>query len=144
LAGRFLPTPPIPGNRIRSVLNSVAAGRRQAYRVLVAQAIATGLVALVFLAQEPRAALGAMLGGGAVTLGSALMAWRAFGGGVTGAGAALLRVFGGLALKWLVVVGVLYLALARLELPPVPLLAGLCAALATSLILAFKSSKVVS
>jgi ATP synthase protein I len=134
LAGRFLPTPPIPGNRNRSVLNSVAAGRRQATRVLVAQAIATGVVALVFLAQEPRAALGALLGGGAVVLGSALMAWRAFGGGVTGAGAALLRVFGGLALKWLVIVAVLYLALARLGLPPLPILAGLGAALAAFLL----------
>lgn len=126
------------------MLNSVAAGRRQAYRVLVAQAIATGLVALVFLAQDSRAAFGALLGGAAVALGSALMAWRAFGGGVTGAGAMLLRIVGGLALKWLVIVGALYLALARLELPPVPLLAGLCAALAASLILAIKSSKVVS
>ena len=111
------------------MLNTVAAGRRQAYRVLVAQAIATGLVALVFLVQGHRAALGALLGGGAVALGSALMAWRAFGGGVTGAGAALFRLFGGLALKWLVIVGALYLALARWELPPLPLLAGLGAAL---------------
>jgi ATP synthase protein I len=133
LAGRFLPTPPIPGNRNRSVLNSVAAGRRQAYRVLVAQAIATGLVALVFLVQGHRAALGALLGGGAVVLGSALMAWRSFGGGINGAGAALARVFGGLALKWLVIGGVLYLALVRFELPPLPILAGLGAALAAFL-----------
>jgi small-conductance mechanosensitive channel len=62
------------------------------------------------------------------------MAWRAFGGGVTGAGAALLRVFGGLALKWLVIVAVLYLALARLGLPPLPILAGLGAALAAFLL----------
>lgn len=116
------------------MLNSVAAGRRQAYRVVVAQATATGLVALVLLAQGPRAALGALLGGGAVVLGTALMAWRAFGGGVTGAGTALFRVFGGLALKWLVIAGVLYLALARLELPPLPILAGLGAALAAFLL----------
>lgn len=126
------------------MLNSVAAGRRQATRVLIAQSIATGLAALVFLVHEPRAALGALAGGGAVALGSALMAWRALGGGVTGAGAALLRVVGGLALKWLVIVGALYLALARLGLPPLPVLAGLCAALAAGLILAIKSSKVVS
>jgi F0F1-type ATP synthase assembly protein I len=134
LAGRFLPTPPISGNRIRSVLNTLAAGRRQATRVLVAQATVTGVVALVFLVQGHRAALGALLGGGAVALGSALMAWRAFGGGVTGAGTALFRLFGGLALKWLVIVGALYLALARFELPPVPVLAGLCAALVAFLL----------
>lgn len=112
----------------------MAAGRRQAKRVLVAQAIATGLVALAFLVQGEQAALGALLGAGAVTLGSALMAWRTFGGGVVGAGAALFRVFGGLALKWLVVVGVLYLALARLGLPPLPVMAGVGAALAAYLL----------
>ena len=111
------------------MLNTLAAGRRQARRVLTAQAVATLAVALAFLAQGPGAALAALTGGAAVTLGSALMAWRAFGGGVSGAHLALFRLFGGLALKWLVIVGALYLALARWELPPLPLLAGLCAAL---------------
>jgi F0F1-type ATP synthase assembly protein I len=134
LAGRFLPTQPIPGNRIRRVLNTLAAGRRQASRILVAQTMGTGLVALVYLVQGPWAALGALLGGGAVALGSALMAWRAFGGGVAGAGAALFRLLGGLALKWLVIVGALYLALARFELPPLPVIVGLGAALVASLL----------
>ena len=111
------------------MLNTLAAGRRQARRVLTAQAVATAGVALAFLIQGPGAALAALTGGAAVTLGSALMAWRTFGGGVGGAGVALLRLFGGLALKWLVIVGALYLALARWELPPLPLLAGLGAAL---------------
>jgi ATP synthase protein I len=134
LAGRFLPTPPIPGNRNCRVLNTLAAGRRQALTVLTAQSVATAGVALAFLVQGPGAALAALVGGGAVTLGSALMAWRTFGGGVGGAGVALLRLFGGLALKWLVIVGALYLALARWELPPLPLLAGLGAALAAFLL----------
>lgn len=116
------------------MLNSVAAGRRQAARVLAAQAVATLIAALAFLVQDERAALGAVLGGGAVTLGGALMAWRAFGGGVNGAGAALARLFGGLALKWLVIVGALYWALAHLELPPLALIAGLCAALVANLL----------
>ena len=111
------------------MLNTLAAGRRQARRVLTAQVVATAGTALVFLFQGPGAALAALIGGAAVTLGSALMAWRTFGGGVGGAGVALLRLFGGLALKWLVIVGALYLALARWELPPLPLLAGLGAAL---------------
>ena len=55
-------------------------------------------------------------------------------GGVGSAGVALLRLFGGLALKWLVIVGALYFALARWELPPLPLLAGLGAALAAFLL----------
>ena len=111
------------------MLNTLAAGRRQARRVLTAQVVATAGAALAFLIQGPGAALAALIGGAAVTLGSALMAWRTFGGGVGGAQVALLRLFGGLALKWLVIVGALYLALARWELPPLPLLAGLGAAL---------------
>lgn len=119
------------------MLNSVAAGRRQARSVVAFQAIVTFAAALVFLVQGTDAALSALMGGGAVTVGSALMAWRAFAGGVSGAGLALMRLFGGLALKWLVIVAALYLALARLALPPLPLLAGLCAALVAPL-LAFR------
>ena len=122
------------------MLNSVAAGRRQALRVVIVQTIATLVVSLAFLAQDERAALGAALGGGAATLGSALMAWRAFGGGVIGARAALARLFGGIALKWLVIVGALYFALVRVELPPLALIAGLCAALVSPLLIfSFKS-----
>ena len=54
---------------------------------------------------------------------------RSFGGGLHGGTIALARVLGGLALKWLVIVTVLYIALARLGLPPLPLLAGVGAAL---------------
>jgi len=89
---------------------------------------------LVFLVQDGRAALAAFTGGGAVTVGSALMAWRSFAGGVEGPGIALFRLFGGLALKWLVIVMALYLALARFALPPLPLLAGLGAALVATLL----------
>ena len=119
------------------MLNSVAAGRRQARSVVAYQAGVALAAALVFLVQGTDAALAALMGGGSVALGSALMAWRAFAGGVDGAGMALMRLFGGLALKWLVVVAALYLALARLGLPPLPLVAGLCAALVASL-LAFR------
>jgi F0F1-type ATP synthase assembly protein I len=119
------------------VLNSVAAGRRQARSLVVAQAAGAFAAALVFLVQGPEAALGALTGGGSVALGSALMARRAFAGGVSGAGPVLMRLFGGLALKWLVIVAALYLALARFELPPLPVIAGLCAALVASL-LAFR------
>ena len=126
------------------MLNSVAAGRRQAYRILIAQAIVAGLVALVFLVQGHRAALGALLGGGAVVLGSALMAWRAFGGGAAGAGATLLRLVGGLALKWFAIIAALWLALAQLHLPPWSVVAGMGAALVVSIVLGILSNKVVS
>lgn len=117
------------------MLNSAAAGRRQARQVVVAQAITAVVVALVCLAWGWPAALGAMIAGSGVALGSALMAWRTFRGtDATGAGTALFRLVIGLALKWMVIAGALFLALARLGLPPVPTLAGLSAALLASLL----------
>ena len=116
------------------MLNSVAAGRRQALQVVVIQAIVTAVLALAFLVQGWAAAGAALVGGLATTAGSALMGWRAFAGGVVDPGSALLRLFGGVALKWLVIVLVLYLGLARFGLPPLPLLAGLSATLVASLL----------
>lgn len=110
--------------------NSLVAGRRTARRIVLAQALSVVLVAGGCLLLGPRAALSAAVGGGAVVLGSALMAWRSLGGGVQGGIVALGRLLGGLALKWLVIVAALYIALARLGLPPMPLLAGAGAALA--------------
>ncbi len=116
------------------MLNSVAAGQRQAVQVVAYQAASSILVALVFAIQGSEAALAALVGGLATTTGSALMAWRAFAGGVADPGVALFRLFGGVALKWLVIVLSLYLGLARFGLPPLPLLAGLSAALVASLL----------
>lgn len=110
--------------------NSLVAGRRTARRMVLAQALCTAVVAGGCLVLGPRAALSAAVGGGAVVLGSALMAWRSFAGGVHGGMVALGRLFGGLALKWLVIGAALYIALARLGLPPLPLIAGTGAALA--------------
>lgn len=116
------------------MLNSVAAGRRQALQVVVIQAIVTAVLALAFLLQGWVAATAALVGGLATTAGSALMGWRAFAGGVADPGTALFRLFGGIALKWLVIVLTLYLGLARFGLPPLPLLAGLGATLVASLL----------
>lgn len=112
------------------MLNSLVAGRRTARRIVIAQGVFTVLVAGGCLMLGPRAALSAAIGGGAVVLGSALMAWRSLGGGMHGGMVALSRLFGGLALKWLVIAAALYIALARLGLPPLPLMAGVGAALA--------------
>ena len=119
------------------MLNSVAAGRQQAKRVVLAQAGIVALLGLVLLAFDPRAALAAVFGGGAATLGSALMAWRTFARGVAGPMLALTGIIGGLALKWLVIVVALSLALARWELPALPLLAGITVAMIAPL-LAFR------
>lgn len=107
------------------MLNSVAAGRRLARRTVGYQAIATAASALLCMIWwDATAALGALAGGGAVTLGSGLSAWRAMGGGVIGSGAALLRLIGATALKWMVVVVGLFLALSVWTLPPGPVIAA--------------------
>ena len=106
------------------MLNSAAAGRRLALRVVAFQALATLLTAGACLTIGSRAALAALAGGGAMTLGSLAAAWGAFGGGVAGAGVALGRLLLGTAVKWLVVAVGLYLAMAVWRLPAVPALAG--------------------
>ena len=121
---------PLPGCR---VLNSVAAGRRLARRTVLLQAVATLLAALVCLSFGAQAALGGLVGGAAITLGSALAAWGAFSGGVVGAEAAFGRLLLGLAAKWIVVVAGLLLAIAVWKLPALPVLAG--AAMAASALL---------
>ena len=106
------------------MLNSATAGWRLALRVVASQAIATLAAAAACSTNGPRAALAALVGGGAMTLGSLVAAWGAFGGGVAGAGAALGRLLLGTALKWVFVIVGLYLAMAVWKLPAVPALAG--------------------
>ena len=106
------------------MLNSAAEGWRQALRVVAFQAVATLLTAAACQVLGPRSALAALVGGGAMALGSLLAAWGASGGGVAGAGTALGRLLLGTALKWIVVAGGLYLAMAVWRLPAVPALAG--------------------
>jgi F0F1-type ATP synthase assembly protein I len=114
------------------VFNSLTANRRLAFRTVAVQAAVAMLVALAFLLQGAQAALAAAIGGGAVALGSLVLAWRSMMGPAYSAGLALSRMVSGLILKWFVVLGALYLSLARLGLPPLPLLAGLLAAMAAS------------
>ena len=116
-------------SRENHVQNSLVAGRRAAVRTAIMQVVVTLVLALLFWLLGPREAIAAVVGGTAAALGSALMAWRAVGGGVVGSGAALMRLLGGMALKWLVVLAALYWALAVARLPPGPLLVGLGAAL---------------
>jgi ATP synthase protein I len=115
------------------VLNSNAAGRRLAWRILVVQMAVVAALALVLLAFGASLALGAALGGMAVAVGGALMAWRTFNGAIAGAGPTLMRLAGGVALKWLVILAVLVIALGKLALDPLAVLGGVLAALAVNL-----------
>lgn len=87
------------------------------------------LVAALFLIKAWQSALGALMGGVIVMLGTALMAWRVFGGGHADAGATLRRVLFGMAMKWAVVGVGFYVLVAHWRLPPLPVLAGVIAAL---------------
>lgn len=106
------------------MLNSVATGRRLAFRIVSIQLLVAASIALLFLPQGGGASLAAGMGGGGVVLGSAVLALRSFGRSPESADVALLRILGGMVLKWLVFFAVVYVALARLALPPLPLLAG--------------------
>jgi F0F1-type ATP synthase assembly protein I len=128
------PRPFVQPGAVR-VLNSMAANRRLAFRMVAIQAAVAALVALAFLFQDTRAALAAAIGGGAMVLGSLLLAWRSMLGPAYSAGLAMTRLISGIVLKWFVVIGALYLALARLGLPPLPLLAGLVGAMAASFLI---------
>ena len=57
------------------MLNTVAAGRRLAQRQVALQAAVTLATALAFLLSGVEAALGALAGGAAITLGGLLAAW---------------------------------------------------------------------
>lgn len=108
--------------------NSIAAGRRLAQRAIAWQAVATVLVALACLAKGLPWVLAALVGGGAVTLAAWLSARVALGGGVSPAGVAFARLLMGMALKWLLVLVAIVIALGPLRLPGIPLMAGVIAA----------------
>lgn len=115
------------------VFNSLSANRRLAFRMVAVQFVVAMLVALAFwIAQGDQAALAAAIGGGSVAVGSLAMAWRSLPPAAASAGLALSRLISGMLLKWFVVLGALYLAMAKLHLPPLPLLVGLVVALMAS------------
>ena len=107
--------------------NSIAAARRLAARVVAMQLAVTILLATGFLLQGWRSSLAALSGGGTVALGTALLALRMFVGGPAAAGRVLWRMIVGNLLKWGVILLGLYLALAKAQLPGLPVIAGLAA-----------------
>jgi ATP synthase protein I len=98
-----------------------------ALKALYFQAGVATVVALLFLAKNIEFAAAAAIGGFAVVLGGLLMALRTFSAGVASPGTVLANLLIGVAIKWIVIVGALYLALAYFGLPALPLLVGLVA-----------------
>ena len=106
------------------MLNSVAAGRRQAGRAIAWQVGATLLVALACLWRGPAWSAAALAGGGAVVLAGWFSARVALGGAVDAAVPALARLVAAVLAKWLVLVAVLALGVLAFGLPPLPMLAA--------------------
>ena len=116
------------------MLNSIAAGRRLALRVVLAQAGVTLLAAAGFSLAGWRSGFGVLAGGGVVVLGTAVLALRMFATGPTGAGEELARMIVGNLLKWIVIGVGLYVVLAKVGLPGGPVIAGVIAALLPQLL----------
>lgn len=109
--------------------NSLAANRRLAVQVVLAQAAAAILIGLPFLAGGEVSALGALGGALVVTAGTGVLAFRVFAPPVAPANVMLLRFALGTLVKWLVVLGGLFVMLAHLRMPLLPVLAGVGAAM---------------
>lgn len=104
-----------------------------AARMVVWQAVVVLVAAALFLVQGPHEMLATLLGGCLVMLGTVLMALRVFAGGVRiGAGMALADLIVGMGMKWVVIIGGLYVLLAKWHLPLLPVLAGMAAAMAVN------------
>ncbi|MFT4198356.1 MAG: ATP synthase subunit I [Pseudoxanthomonas sp.] len=110
------------------MLNSVAAGRRLALRAVGCQLAVVLLLALAFLLRGTALAVAVLAGGSGAMLGHALAAQVALGGGVVAARPALLRLVLATLLKWVVAITFFAVALVVRRLPPLPMLAGLAAA----------------
>lgn len=110
---------------VDAVYNAIAETRKAALQALAIQLLVTGVLALMFLLQGLQEAIAALLGGASVAGGGAVFAWRALSLQTPSAGSALAGLLVGLVLKWGLVFGVLYLALARFGVSPVPLLLGM-------------------
>lgn len=114
--------------------NSIAAGRRLAVRVVCAQLGAALLVAAGFAFANWRSGVAALCGGGVVAAGTAVLALRMFAAGPASAGMVLGRLIVGNLLKWGVIALGLYLVLVKAELPGLPVICGVVAALVPQLL----------
>lgn len=115
--------------------NSLAAGRRLAMQVVLAQVAVAVVAGLAFLARGIPAAVGALAGGLVVAIGTGLLALPVFAPALAGGGTMLARFAIGTLLKWVVVIVGFYLILAYWRLPALPALVGLVAALLVNLVI---------
>jgi len=112
------------------VSQSLAVGRRLARKAAMLQLAAGVLAAIVAgLAWDATQAAGAFTGAAAAALGTYGMARLALGGGIQPARIVYLRMLAGMLVKWLLVGVVLWVAIARLRLPPLAVVAGLVLAM---------------
>ena len=111
------------------MFNPLAAGPRLVRRTVTHQGIAVAALALVLLAKGSAWSLGAVAGGAAVVVGGALYGVLALGGGIAPAAGALARLVLGLLAKWIVVIVVLFSAIAVAKLPPLAVIGGVVVAL---------------
>jgi ATP synthase protein I len=117
------------------MLNSLASGRRLALRIMLLQLAVAALAGLVFLTLGRRdEAMAATAGAVVVALGTALLSARFFSGLSSSAGMALGRLLTGMLLKWIVIVGGLFMILFQFKLPPLAAITGLVAAYAVYLV----------
>ena len=102
-----------------------ANARHLAFRVVLGQAIVTGVAALVSLGVAGSlAARSALLGGGISTLASLGMAVVGFSQGSVNAQRAVMAFFAGEAVKLIVMVALFVVVLKTMEISPLPLFAG--------------------
>ncbi|TAN05656.1 MAG: hypothetical protein EPN38_10880 [Rhodanobacteraceae bacterium] len=119
--------------------NSLAAGRRLALQVILVQGAVAVVAGCGFLLRGVAAAGSAFAAAFAVAIGTSLLALPVFAPGLAGPGATMARFAVGTLLKWVAVIGGLYLIIAYWRLPAVPALVGLIAALLVNLaLLGFK------
>jgi ATP synthase protein I len=114
--------------------NSIAAGRRLAFRVVCAQLGATALAAAGFLLDGWRSGLAALSGGGVVAMATGVLALRLFAAEPASARTVFARLIIGNLLKWSVIALGLYLTMVKAGLPGLPVMGGVIAALTPQLL----------
>lgn len=113
------------------MLNSLAAGRHLALRVVIAQIVVAVVAGLAFSLQGRAAGLAAFAAALIVAIANALFAARAF-SALGGGGATFVRFLVGMILRWIVLIGGLALILVQWKLPFLPALVGLVAGFAVN------------
>ena len=101
-------------------------GKRLVTRVVLLQTGCAVAIALLFWSLQGSRAAGSGLAGGLIAaIGSGLFGWRMFAPGIAPATTLRRAMFAAESLKWFWTVLAVWTALARLRLPPLPLLTGL-------------------